>query len=255
MKRLNGKVAVVLGAAGKANMGQAIARQFAAEGAKVVVAGRHLQILDALANETAGAAQMCDVTQKQDLDRLAQTAHDTYGRLDIAVNCTGWSLFKPFLDTTEDELTQMMNVQFKGPFQFIQAMASRMPQGGSIIQISSISTRLMLADHAAYIGTKAGAEKLVRAAANDLGSRKIRVNSISPGLTDTPMVAAAMSKPGFLESFDPYYPLGRIGTTADIAAAALWLASDECFMTGQNLEVDGGLSLRGLPLPQKAATK
>jgi 2-hydroxycyclohexanecarboxyl-CoA dehydrogenase len=247
MTRLNGKVAVVLGAAGHGNMGQQIARRFAAEGARVVVAGRHREELESFASEIGGAATLCDITVKADLERLAAFAKQRFGGLDIAVNATGWGLMKPFLDTTEDELAAMMNLQFKGPFQFLQAMAGAMDRGGSLIQISSATATIMLNDHAAYMGTKAGIDHVVRCVANEFGAKGIRANSISPGLTDTPMTAAATATPGVVDAFAACYPLGRVGTMDDIAAAAVWLADDECFMTGQNLQVNGGLTLRRNP--------
>jgi NAD(P)-dependent dehydrogenase (short-subunit alcohol dehydrogenase family) len=247
MAKLNGKVAVVLGAAGKDNMGQHIAQRFAQEGAKVVVAGRHEEELQRFAQSIGGAAARCDITRKSDLESLADFAKRSFGGIDIGLNATGWGLLKPFLETTEDELVQMMNLQFKGPYQFLQAMISRMDRGGSLIQISSATATIMLNDHAAYMGTKAGVDHVIRCVANEFGSRGIRANSISPGLTDTPMTAAAKQVPGVFEAFLPCYPLGRIGTSDDIAAAAVWLASDECFMTGQNLQVNGGLTLRRNP--------
>ena len=247
MTRLKGKVAIVLGAAGRDNMGQHIARRFALEGAKVVVAGRHLQELQACATSIGGAATLCDVTVKSDLGQLAAFTKQTFGDIDIAVNATGWGLLKPFLDTSEDELVAMMNLQFKGPFQFMQAMTAAMDHGGSLIQISSATASIMLNDHAAYMGTKAGIDHVVRCVANEFGIKGIRANSISPGLTDSPMTSAAIGTPGLVDAFLPCYPLGRIGTADDIAAAAVWLASDECFMTGQNLQVNGGLTLRRNP--------
>jgi len=247
MGRLEGKVAVVIGAAGRDNMGQAIARRFAEEGARVVVAGRHAAELERFAATIGGAARPCDITRKDDLTALAAFARDWGGRVDIGLNATGWGLLKSFLNTTEEELERICALQFKGPFMFFQAMIEVMGQGGSLIQISSATATIMLNDHAAYMGTKAGTDHVIRCVANDFGERGIRANSISPGLTDTPMTAGAKATPGVFESFLPCYPLGRIGTPDDIAAAAVWLASDECFMSGQNLQVNGGLTLRRNP--------
>lgn len=247
MARLYGKIAIVLGAAGRDNIGQHIARRFADEGAKVVVAGRKLPELQAFATACGGAAAACDITSKSSLEGLAEYAQHTYGGIDIAVNATGWGLLKPFLETSEEDLIAMMNLQFKGPFQFMQVMAGAMQRGGSLIQISSATATIMLNDHAAYMGTKAGIDHVVRCVANEFGVKGIRANSISPGLTESPMTSAATGIPGFLDAFVPSYPLGRIGTAGDIAAAAVWLASDECFMTGQNLQVNGGLTLRRNP--------
>ena len=247
MPRLQNKVAIVLGAAGRDNMGQAIARRFAAEGARVVVAGRHLDELERFAATIGGSAKVCDITRKAELQALAAHAKAWGGRLDIAVNATGWGLLKPFLETTEDELDRITALQFKGPHLFFQAVLEVMNDGGSILQISSATATIMLNDHAAYMGTKAGTDHVIRCIANEFGHRGIRANSLSPGLTDTPMTAQAKTVPGLFDAFLPGYPLGRIGTKADIAAAAVWLSGDECFMTGENLQVNGGLTLRRNP--------
>ena len=243
MARLSGKKAVVLGAAGAGNMAQVIARRFREEGADVVVAGRKADALEAFAAGIGGRWTTCDITRKADTDALAAFA----GTVDIAVNATGWGLLKPFLDTSEEELQQMSDLQFKGPFLFFQSMIPAMPRGGSLLQISSATATIMLNDHAAYMGTKAATDHVIRCIANEFGDRGIRANSISPGLTDTPMTAEGMATPGLRDAFLPAYPLGRIGTSEDIAAAAVFLASDECFMTGQNLQVNGGLTLRMNP--------
>ena len=247
MGRLEGKGAVVLGAAGAGNMGQVIARRFVAEGARVLVAGRRDDELAKFAAEIGGEWAHCDITKRDEVFAMAATAKAKLGNVQIGVNATGWGLLKPFLENTQDELEAMSALQFIGPIYFYQAMIGAMDQGGSIIQISSATATIMLNDHAAYMGAKAGADHVVRCVANEFGARGIRANSISPGLTDTPMTAAAKQTPGLYEAFTACYPLGRVGTSEDIAAAAVWLASDECFMTGQNLQVNGGLTLRRNP--------
>lgn len=253
MGRLEGKGAIVIGAANRDNMGQVIARRFAAEGATVVVAGRKLDELQRLADEIGGHATTCDITDRAQVFALADFAKEKLGHVDIALNATGWGLLKPFLETTEEEFDQMSALQFKGPFMFYQAVISAMDRGGSIIQISSATATIMLNDHAAYMGAKAGTDHIIRVVAHEFGQRGIRANSISPGLTATPMTAGHMAIPGLTEAFLPEYPLGRIGTSEDIASAAVWLASDECFMTGQNLQVNGGLTLRRNPTREEIA--
>jgi NAD(P)-dependent dehydrogenase (short-subunit alcohol dehydrogenase family) len=253
MGRLDGKAAVVLGAAGKDNMGQAIARAFSAEGAKVLVAGRKEEPLRTLAEELGGAFALCDITRKADVQALADTAITAFGGCHIAVNCTGWGLMAPLLETSEEQIDQLMDLQFKGPYFFLQVFAALMAErgGGSIIQISSASTIALLENHAAYIGTKAGADALVRCFANEFGEKGVKVNSIAPGLTASPMTADAMQAPGLEAAFAKEYPLGRIGSSNDIAAAAVWLASEESFLTGQLLHVSGGLTLRRNPRPME----
>ncbi len=211
--------------------------------------------LEALAAEIGGVAAVCDITQRADSFALAQTAKAEFGRLDIAVNATGWGYLSPFLDMTEADLRRMADLQFVGTVFFYQAMVAAMADlgGGSLIQISSATATIMLNDHAAYMGTKAGTDHIIRCIANEFGERGVRANSVSPGLTSTPMTAAAAEVPGLFDAFLPCYPLGRIGTSEDVAAAVVFLASDECFMTGQNLQVNGGLTLRRNPTREEVS--
>lgn len=258
MGRLQGKRTVIVGASSPDNMGQHIARRFLAEGAQVLVSGRKAAVLAEFAQAHGCAYATCDLTDERSLDELGQAAIDQLGGIDIAINSTGWGLLKPFLDTTHEELMDLTMLQYVGPFHFFQAMLRRMARsqggrGGSIIQISSATATIMLNDHAAYMGTKAGTDHVVRCIAHEFGAEGVRANSISPGLTDTPMTADAMQVPGLAEAFLAGYPLGRIGTSNDIAAAAVWLASDECFMTGENLQVNGGLTLRRNPMNSEIA--
>lgn len=247
MARLAGKAAIVIGAGGQGNMGQAIARRFADEGAKVVVAGRDATELARFAHEIGGAWAVCDITDETGLASLAKTATDRFGGLDIAVNATGWGLLKPFLDTTKAEIDRMAALQFTGSFLFYQAMLREMRDGGSLVQISSATASIMLENHAAYMGTKAGADHVLRCVANEFGHRGIRANSIAPGFTATPMTGKAGKNASIVGAFAREYPLGRVGTSADIADAAVWLASDGCFVTGQTMQVNGGLTLRRNP--------
>lgn len=247
MGRLTGKKAIILGASSTDNMGQHIAQRFIAEGAEILVSGRKADVLEAFASETGCHWLACDLTDEADVKTLADTALAKMGAVDVGINATGWGLLKPFTETSRGDLEAMTALQFIGPFQFFQSMIRVMTGGGSIIQISSATATIMLENHAAYMGTKAGIDHVIRCVANEYGGQGIRANSISPGVTDTPMNAEAKLVPGLFDSFTASYPLGRIGTSQDVAAAAVWLASDECFMTGENLQVNGGLTLRRNP--------
>ena len=251
MTDLRGKVAVVIGAAGKDNMGQTIARKLAASGAKVVVAGRREESLKSLAAEISGDWMLCDIAKKPDVEALASETVKRHGRLDIGVNASGWGLLKSLHDISEEELDQIIALQFKGVHYFLSAFVRAMPNGGSLMQISSATTQCIIDDHAAYIGTKAGAEALIRCVANQYGPQGIRANTVSPGFTDTPMTAGAFATPGLADAFVKEYPLGRLGTSDDIAHAVLWLADDASFVSGQNLQVNGGLTLRRNPRPEE----
>jgi 2-hydroxycyclohexanecarboxyl-CoA dehydrogenase len=252
MGRLAGKKAVILGASSPGNMGQVMAQRFMDEGAHVLVSGRKADVLEAFANQNGCQWDACDLTDEASVNALADAAALKMGGIDIAVNATGWGLLKPFLENTREELAAITDLQYIGPFQFFQAMIRKMAKslggrGGSIITISSATAKIMLDDHAAYMGTKAGIDHVIRCIANEFGHEGIRANSISPGLTDTPMTADAKTVPGLFDAFIAGYPLGRYGTSGDVAAAAVFLASDECFMTGENLQVNGGLTLRKNP--------
>lgn len=247
MARLSGKIALIMGASGRDNMGQVIARRLHDEGATVVVSGRRLDELERFAAEIGGMAVAADITRKADNDALADQVKARFGGVDIVINATGWGLLKPFELTTEAELRRMVDLQFIGPFFYFQSLLPIVNDGGSLIQISSATATIMLDDHAAYMGTKAGFDHVMRCLAIEYGRRGIRANSISPGFTETPMTAGAFKLPGLHETYRGRYPLGRVGTTDDVADAVAWLASDGCFLSGQNLQVNGGLTLRGNP--------
>lgn len=247
MPALQGKRAVVIGAAGAGNLGQTLALRLAAEGAAVTVAGRRRQPLAELAAGIGGHAVLADITRTKDNEALAEAAVERMGGIDIAVNCTGWGLLVPFLETTRDQLEQMTRLQFIGPFEFFQSMLRRMADGGSLVQVSSATARIMMDDHAAYMGTKAGTDHVIRCIANEFGARGIRANSVSPGFTASPMTGRAAGNPAVVGAFAREYPLGRVGTLEDTVEAIVWLCTDACFLTGENIQVNGGLTLRRNP--------
>lgn len=251
MAQLDGKSAVVLGAATAGNIGQVIARVFAAEGAKVMVAGRHEEPLAELASDIGGTYAICDLTQRDDVHALAEKAKAEYGRVDAAVNCVGAGLVSNLLDTTEEELDQLTNLQFKGTHHFLQAfvkvMSEQEPTGGSIVSLSSATTKALINNHAVYIGSKRAGEAMVECVANDFGHLGIRANSVSPAFTESPMTQGAFQTPGLVDAFLPRYPLGRLNTSEDVANACAWLCSDNAFLTGQNIQPNGGVTMRGNP--------
>ena len=126
MGLLNGKICLVLGAAGRDNMGQVIARRFADEGAKVAVAGRNSDELDRFAAEIGGMAVVCDITDRDQVFAMTRAVSRECGRLDVGINCTGWGLLEPFEETTVETLSRMVDIQFKGPYYFFQALVEAM---------------------------------------------------------------------------------------------------------------------------------
>ena len=252
MSDFQGKVVSILGAAGKDNMGQVIARHFAKAGAKVVVSGRNKASLSDFANEIEGGWTSCEITQRASVDAMIDEVVEKYGKIDVAINATGWGLLKPFEENTDEDLRKITEIQYTGPFYWLQKLVSVMKDtGGSIIQISSATAKIMVDDHAAYMGTKAGLDHVIRCVANEYGAFGIRANSISPGFTPSPMTEQYMQSEALVEEFRKCYPLQRLGTSDDIAFAAMFLASERCFMTGENLQVNGGLCLRRNPTKQE----
>ena len=251
MGQLAGKKAVIVGAASAGNMGQTIARLFAKEGAEVMVAGRHEGPLADLASEIGGHSHLCDLSSHDDVHALAKGAAKAMGRVDAAINCTGWALLANLLETSQDDLNQIVDLQFKGVHHFLQAFVEVMkdqdPQGGSLISLSSATTKAIINNHAAYIGTKRGCEAMIECVANDFGQYGIKANTVSPAFTESPMTAESFQVPGLVDAFLPRYPLGRLNTSDDVANACLWLCSDAAFVTGQNIQPNGGLTLRGNP--------
>ncbi len=251
MGQLEGKTAVILGAASPNNIGQVIARLFAKEGAQVLVAGRKEGPLAEIAEEIGGHYALCDITDHGQVHALAAAGVEKMGRVDAAVNCAGWGLLANLLETTEEQLDQITDLQFKGVHHFLQAfvkvMSEQDPTGGSIISLSSATTKALINNHAAYIGTKTAGEAMIRCVANDFGHLGIKANTVSPAFTESPMTAESFQVPGLVDAFLPKYPLARLNTSDDVANACLWLASDAAFVTGENLQPNGGVTLRGNP--------
>ncbi|HEX2765384.1 MAG TPA: SDR family oxidoreductase [Candidatus Limnocylindria bacterium] len=244
--RLAGKVAIITGAG--RNIGRAMAERFAAEGARVVVAdnhdGRATAVVDGIRAAGGEAiAVVVDVTREDDVARMVATAVERYGRLDVLVNNVAVTVNKPILDTTIEEWELVMNVTLRSAFLGIKHGARAMIEagnGGSIVNVGSTSGHRGAKGKFVYAVAKAGVNNLTRSAAVDLAEHGIRVNTLTPTQTGSPVgqdddVPDRGIKPGGI-------PLGRFGRPPEQANAALFLASDEAsFVTGADLVCDGGL--------------
>jgi len=242
-------VAVILGASDERSMGYATAKRFVEEGAKVVLAARRGDAAKALAERLGGIGVACDITNEVDIAALAKAALDNYGGLHAAINYAGVDVSESILESTAEGLRRSSEVHFVGTVLFMKHMAAAMTGGGSIITTSSLTVVAQAPNYAAYAGAKGGADTVVRIAANELGERGIRVNSIVPGFTKSAMTEAYFEMEAVTKAFAKEIPLGRFVTVEDIAETALWLASDQAFVTGQRIDVTGGQSLRRVPLP------
>lgn len=244
--QLKDKIAIVLGASAERGTGWAIAQRFAAEGAKVVVGARREAPLQALAERIGGTAQVCDLAVEQDVRSLGARALEMYGRVDIAVNAAGVPMGGTIANTPHAEVVRSTEINYYGNVFFVKHMAAAMQRGGSIILFSSMAATHPLEYVFSYACAKAASDCLVRYAAQEYGSRGIKVNSILAGAIRSEMSSALWTVAGMEASWAGEVPLGRIGEPADFADAALWLAGPS-FVTGLNLQVSGGNQLTRFP--------
>ena len=245
MKRLPDKVAVITG--GASGIGLGLARRFVADGARVVVCDVDEPALAAVAAELGPdrcVTARCDVTSETDLERLAATALDRFGRVDIVVANAGAGGYGLVVDLTLDEWRRVTDLCLTGTFLTLKHLGRAMRdcgRGGSIIAIASLNAIQASAGMSAYCAAKAGVVMLAEVAAMELGPHGIRVNSIGPGLIDTPATGTFFAVPAIRDGFVEATTVGRSGTVADVASLATFLASDEAsFISATFHSVDGG---------------
>ena len=241
MSRLDGKIAVVTG--GSSGIGLATARRFVKEGAYVFITGRRQAELDravALIGKHVEAVQG-DATRSADLDRLYRTVMASKGRLDILVANSGFSEAAKLDVTTEEHFDKTFGLNARATLFTVQKALPLMARGGTIVLIGSIAGSIGTPGYGAYGATKAATRSYARTWTNELASRGIRVNTLSAGPIDTPMMAGATEE--VRNTLGGLIPLGRMGRPEEVAAAALFLASDESsFIAGAELCIDGGMS-------------
>jgi NAD(P)-dependent dehydrogenase (short-subunit alcohol dehydrogenase family) len=242
MSKLDGKVAVITGAT--SGMALATATLFVAEGADVVITGRDQARLDeAVAaighNVTSVRADSGDL---DDLARLAQTVREVHGRVDVLFASAGLgSVSDPLGSITPESFDAMVGVNFRGTVFTVQNLLPLMSDGASIILNGTTSATKGIPGAGVYSASKAAVRSLARTWAAELKDRRIRVNTLSPGSIDTALFSTV--SPEFRDQITAMIPLGRLGTSEEIATAALFLASNDAgFITGSNLVVDGGFS-------------
>ncbi len=255
MKRLSGKVALVTGAA--KGIGFAIARRFVEEGAAVALAARREEQAAAAAAQLDGDILpiVLDTTSDAQWRDAIAKVDARWGRLNVLVNCAGVTIGANLVDTDDAVWNQHMDVNLRGPFMGCRAsidLMKREEAPGSIVNISSAFGIRVTPGFAAYSISKAALNALTRVLALECAAQKlpIRVNSVIPGGTETEMFEEELRRTGMERDkayalFAGIHPLGRIGKPEEVAAAALWLASDEsAFTTGLELTVDGGSTIR-----------
>ena len=246
--KLEGKVAIVTGAS--KGIGASIARHLAESGAAVVVnyasskEGADRVVAEIEGHGGRALAVRADVAKVADVERLFSEATRAFGRLDIVVNSAGIYEFLPIEQVTETHFHRQFDLNVLGLLLAAKEAVKHFgPEGGSIVNISSVASTAAPPNASVYSATKAAVDAVTRSLAKELGPRKIRVNAINPGMVETEgLKTAGLEKSDFRKQLEAQTPLGRIGQPQDIAPAAVFLASsDSAWITGETLHVSGGL--------------
>jgi 3-oxoacyl-[acyl-carrier protein] reductase len=241
---LSGRVAIVTGAA--TGIGKGIATRLAAAGAGVVV--NHLDTPDAakavvasISDDVGDAISIrADVSRREQFEGLFTAASDRYGHVDILVNNAAVATLVPIADATEAQIDTVLNVNVKGTLFGCQLAARHLADGGRIINISSSTTGLALPGYGIYDMTKGAIEQLTRILAHELGARRITVNAVSPGATETDTYRIGKDL-AFIASLERMSVFDRLGSIDEIADVVAFMASEDArWITGQNLRVNGG---------------
>ncbi|WP_263358625.1 glucose 1-dehydrogenase [Acidicapsa ligni] len=247
MSKLKGKVAIVTGAS--KGIGAGIAKVFGAEGASVVVnyassrEGADKVVAEIVNGGGKAVAVRADVTKAPDAQELVDAAITHFGHLDVVVNNSGVYKWQPLEEVTESDFHWMFDINVLGTILVTQAAIKHLGEGGRIINIGSGVSRTTYANSTVYTGTKAAVDALTGVWAREFGPRKIRVNSINPGLVET---EGTVSNGNIGSDFEKWLstqaPLGRTGRVTDISPVALFLASDDsAWLTGELLLATGGI--------------
>lgn len=246
MNTLNNKVILVTGAS--RGIGAAIAKKLAAEGAKVIInyaGGREAAEQTAQSIKDNGGeaiALQADVSKANEVAALFDAAIAHFGRIDVLINNAGVMITKLLKDTTDEDFTRQFEVNVRGTFNTMREAATKLANGGSIINFSSTTTRVMMPTYSTYVATKGAVEQMTRVFAKEVGAKAINVNAVLPGPTNTELFTKGKSEEliGRLASLNAF---NRIGEPDDIAKVVAFLASDEAkWISGQTIGVNGAMA-------------
>ena len=245
--KLQNKVTVITG--GNSGIGLGIAEEFRNQGAKVAICGRDRRTLDEAQKQLGENVLVvqADVANLADIEALYKQTSERFGKIDSLVVNAGVAVFQPVDQVDEATFDKIVNINFKGAYFTIQKALPYLNDGASIVLISSIAQSKGIANTSVYSATKAALRSLARTLTADLLPRGIRVNVISPGPIETPIFGKLGLPPESVdqakESFTQMVPMKRMGTSEEVAKAALFLASrDSSFIAGEEIQVDGGMA-------------
>jgi 3-oxoacyl-[acyl-carrier protein] reductase len=243
MTNLSGKVAIVT--ASSRGIGRAVALRLSKDGAAVAVNyiaspdKAHAVVQEIESNGGRAIAIQGNVADRADVLRLFDETEQKLGAIDIVVNVAGVSVFKPHAELTDEDFEKVFSVNAKGAMYMLQAAASRVKDGGRIVQFSTGGTMMPIPAGGIYAASKAAGERFAFALAKEIGHRQVTVNVISPGVTDTDGLTMPQA------AIDPLIqqtPLGRLGQPGDIADVVAFLVGDDAhWVTGQNIQANGGI--------------
>lgn len=247
MSILKGKVALVTG--GNSGIGYATAKELVAQGATVIITGRRKEAIEKAGEEIGAIACVSDQANLAHTDALVAEVSKKHGKVDILFINAGVGAFAPIEHTQESQYDDVMNVNFKGAFFTLSKFIPTLNDGASVVLLSSINGTISQSNTAIYAASKAALNSLAKIAAIELAPRKIRVNIVSPGPTETEI----LTKFGFddttlayvKDSLPKQIPLAKMGKSEDVAKLVSYLSSEESsFITGAEFVIDGGMMLR-----------
>jgi 3-oxoacyl-[acyl-carrier protein] reductase len=246
MNTLKNKVALVTGAS--RGIGAAVAKQLAGQGARVIVnyAGSQQEAEETVkAIQNAGGeaiALRADVSKAEEVEAMFDAAIAQYGKIDVLVNNAGIMITKLLKDTTDEDFTRQFDINVRGTFNTLREAAAKLADGGSIINFSSTTTRVMMPTYSTYVATKGAVEQLTRVFAKEIGHRGINVNAVLPGPTNTELFTKGKPQE-VIDRLASLNAFNRLGEPQDIATVVAFLASDDAkWISGQTIGLNGAMA-------------
>jgi NAD(P)-dependent dehydrogenase (short-subunit alcohol dehydrogenase family) len=247
MEKFKNKVVVITG--GNSGIGYATAKEFKLQGASVVITGKREPALDKASAELGVKGKLADQASLQHIDDLVAEVKASFGKVDVLFINAGVAFFSPIQYTSEEQFDTMVNVNFKGSFFTLQKFLPILDDGASVIFLASGNTALAMENSSVYSATKSAISHLAKIAAKELAPRKIRVNTINPGPTETEMQGKfgmdVATLQGMKDVIISQVPLAKMGVPEDVAKMVAYLADNtiSSFITGAEFFIDGGMAL------------